>query len=82
MASVRFADIATTFPSLVGQALSLSWKASRADTTVCIAGNVLTGVFSGYGLFATTGVLSAMFAAGPTPDRVRAAPGFRSRPVA
>jgi ATP-binding cassette subfamily B protein/ATP-binding cassette subfamily C protein len=30
-------------------------------------------VFGGYALFATTGVLQALFAGGPTPDRVRAA---------
>ena len=30
-------------------------------------------MFGGYALFATTGVLQALFAAGPTPHRVRAA---------
>ena len=32
-----------------------------------------SGLFTGYALFATTGVLQALFAAGPTPGRVRAA---------
>ena len=35
--------------------------------------NLASGVFGGYALFATTGVLQALFAAGPTPHRVRAA---------
>jgi ATP-binding cassette subfamily B protein/ATP-binding cassette subfamily C protein len=73
MTTVRFSDIARTFPGLVGHALRLSWAASRTDTVVTIAGNVASGFFSGYGLLATTGVLSALFAAGPTPQRVRAA---------
>nr|BFE82881.1 hypothetical protein GCM10020093_054820 [Planobispora longispora] len=34
---------------------------------------MLGGVFTAFGLLATTGVLSALFEAGPTPDRVRAA---------
>lgn len=73
MASVRFTDVARTFPSLVGQALSLCWTASRTDTLVCVLGNLLSGVANGYGLLATTGVLSALFAEGPTPRRVMAA---------
>jgi ATP-binding cassette subfamily B protein/ATP-binding cassette subfamily C protein len=73
MTTVRFSDIARNFPGLVGHALRLSWAASRTDTIVTIAGNVASGFFSGYGLLATTGVLSALFAAGPTPQRVRAA---------
>ena len=35
--------------------------------------NLASGVFGGYALFATTGVLQALFAGGPTPHRVRAA---------
>ena len=73
MATVRFADIAKEFPGLVGQAVRLAWSVSRADTVATIALNLAGGVFAGYALFATTGVLEALFAAGPTPDRVRAA---------
>jgi ATP-binding cassette subfamily B protein/ATP-binding cassette subfamily C protein len=32
-----------------------------------------SGIFTGYALLATTGVLQALSAAGPTPHRVRAA---------
>ena len=73
MASVGFADVARRFPGLVGQAVRLGWSASRKDTAATIALNVASGVFTGFALFATTGVLEALFAAGPTPQRVRAA---------
>jgi len=73
MASVGFGDVARRFPGLVGQAIRLSWSASRLDTATALGLNVVAGVFSGFALFATTGVLEALFAAGPTPQRVRAA---------
>ncbi len=73
MASVGFRDVARRFPGLVGQAVRLGWSASRLDTAATIGLDLLSGVFAGYALFATTGVLQALFAAGPTPHRVRAA---------
>lgn len=73
MASVGFRDVARRFPGLVGQAVRLGWSASRVDTAATIALNLASGVFAGYALFATTGVLQALFAGGPTPQRVRAA---------
>jgi ATP-binding cassette subfamily B protein/ATP-binding cassette subfamily C protein len=57
----------------VGHAVRLGWSASRLDTAATIALNLVSGVFAGYALYATTGVLQALFAAGPTPQRVRAA---------
>jgi ATP-binding cassette subfamily B protein/ATP-binding cassette subfamily C protein len=73
MATVRFSDVARRFPALIGQAVSLGWSASKRDTAATITLNLASGVFGGYALFATTGVLQALFAAGPTPQRVRAA---------
>jgi ATP-binding cassette, subfamily B, bacterial len=73
MASVGFLDVARRFPGLVGQAVRLGWSASRLDTGATIALNLISGVFAGYALYATTGVLQALFAGGPTPQRVRAA---------
>ena len=73
LATVKFSDVARRFPALIGQAVSLGWSASRRDTAATIVLNLASGVFGGYALFATTGVLQALFAAGPTPDRVRAA---------
>jgi len=73
LAAVKFSDVARRFPALIGQAVSLGWSASRRDTAATIALNLASGVFGGYALFATTGVLQALFAGGPTPHRVRAA---------
>jgi ATP-binding cassette, subfamily B, bacterial len=73
MATVGFRDVARRFPSLVGQAVRLGWSASRIDTAATIGLNLISGIAGGYALYATTGVLQALFAAGPTPHRVRAA---------
>src|ERR1700761_5584887 len=73
MATVKFSDVARRFPALVAQAVRLGWSASRRDTASTLVLNLASGVFGGYALFATTGVLQALFAAGPTPHRVRAA---------
>jgi len=73
MASVRFRDVARRFPGLVGQAIRLGWSASRLDTAATITLNLVSGIAGGYALYATTGVLEALFASGPTPQRVRAA---------
>jgi ATP-binding cassette subfamily B protein/ATP-binding cassette subfamily C protein len=72
MMSVGFRDVARRFPSLVGQAIRLAWSASRLDTAATLGLNLVSGVAGGYALYATVGVLEALFAAGPTPHRVRA----------
>ncbi|MFI6740157.1 ABC transporter ATP-binding protein, partial [Nonomuraea sp. NPDC050451] len=73
MAEVGFLTIARRLPSLVAQAMRMSWGASRRDTLATITLNLLGGVFTAFGLLATTGVLTALFSEGPTPDRVMAA---------
>jgi ATP-binding cassette subfamily B protein len=73
MASTSFLAMARKFPGIVAQAIRLGNAASRRDLVATIVLNLASGVFTGYALLATTGVLQALFAAGPTPDRVRAA---------
>jgi ATP-binding cassette, subfamily B, bacterial len=73
MITVGFRDVARRFPGLVGQAIRLGWSASPLDTAATIGLNIVSGVAGGYALYATVGVLSALFAEGPTPHRVRAA---------
>ncbi|MFD2349306.1 hypothetical protein ACFSTC_07900 [Nonomuraea ferruginea] len=51
----------------------MAWRASPRDTLATVSLNLLGGVFTAFGLLATTGVLNALFSEGPTPDRVRAA---------
>ncbi|MFI7642452.1 ABC transporter ATP-binding protein [Nonomuraea sp. NPDC049400] len=62
--------IARRLPSLVAAALRMAWQASPRDTAVALAGNLAAGVFTVFGLVATSDVLASLFAAGPTPDRV------------
>jgi ATP-binding cassette, subfamily B, bacterial len=73
LAETQFLSIARQLPELIGQAIRLAWEANRRDTVATIALNVASGVLTGFALLATTGVLEALFAAGPTPHRVRAA---------
>ncbi|NRQ32692.1 ABC transporter ATP-binding protein [Nonomuraea sp. NN258] len=73
MVEVGFLTIARRLPSLVAQAMGMAWRASPRDTVATVALNLLGGVFTAFGLLATTGVLNALFSEGPTPDRVVAA---------
>ncbi|MEU7856710.1 ABC transporter ATP-binding protein [Nonomuraea sp. NPDC049141] len=73
MAEVGFLAIAKRLPSLVVQAMRMAWRASPRDTVATVTLNLLGGVFTAFGLLATTGVLGALFQEGPTPDRVMAA---------
>ncbi|MFC4006206.1 ABC transporter ATP-binding protein [Nonomuraea purpurea] len=73
MAEVGFLTIARRLPSLVRQAMRMAWEASPRDTLATITLSLVGGVFTAFGLLATTGVLTALFSEGPTPDRVMAA---------
>jgi ATP-binding cassette subfamily B protein/ATP-binding cassette subfamily C protein len=73
LAQTGFGAIARQLPGLVAQAIQLGWEANRRDTVATIGLNLVSGVLTGFALLATTGVLEALFAAGPTPERVRAA---------
>jgi ATP-binding cassette, subfamily B, bacterial len=73
LAETGFLSIARQLPELVGHALRLAWEANRRDTIAAVGLNLVSGVLTGFALLATTGVLEALFAAGPTPHRVRAA---------
>lgn len=73
LADTSFRVMVRRLPALVLQALSVAWEASRVDTALACGLQVASGVFTAFGLLATRGVLQALFAEGPTPDRVRAA---------
>ncbi|MEH1055542.1 ABC transporter ATP-binding protein [Micromonospora sp. CPCC 206171] len=72
-AHTSFRSVARRLPHLVREAVTLAWATSRRDTLAAIGLNLAAGVMTTLGLLATTGVLRELFAAGPTPDRVRAA---------
>ncbi|WP_433175134.1 ABC transporter ATP-binding protein [Actinoallomurus sp. CA-150999] len=71
--SAGLTTMARRLPALTGAALRLAWQADRLDTAAALGLNLIAGVFTAFGLLATTGVLESLFAAGPTADRVRAA---------
>ncbi|WP_182899544.1 ABC transporter ATP-binding protein [Microbispora sp. H10830] len=73
MAGLGFLTVARRLPRLIRQALGIAWEASSRDTVATVTLSTLGGVFTAFGLLATTGVLTALFQAGPTPERVRAA---------
>ncbi|HWF80349.1 MAG TPA: ABC transporter ATP-binding protein [Streptosporangiaceae bacterium] len=73
MASISFMAMLRELPNLVFQAVRLGYQASKIDMVGTITLNLASGFFTGYALLATTGVLQALFAAGPTPARVKAA---------
>ncbi|HEX2312256.1 MAG TPA: ATP-binding cassette domain-containing protein [Thermomonospora sp.] len=73
MTSTGLGTMARRLPSLIMQSARLAWRASPSDTTVTVTLNLAAGFFTAFGLLATTGVLTALFSAGPTPDRVREA---------
>jgi ATP-binding cassette subfamily B protein len=72
-ATAKFTVVARRLPALIHQALRLAWRAGPADTVATVTLNLLSGIFTAFGLLATTGVLEALLSAGPTPSRVRAA---------
>ena len=73
LAAVGFLPMLRELPRLIGQAVRLGFQASRIDLIATTTLNVASGVFSGYALYAITGVLQPLFAGGPTPARVKAA---------
>jgi ATP-binding cassette, subfamily B, bacterial len=73
LAETGLGVMARRLPALISQAVKLAWRASRLDTAATLGLNLAAGVFTAFGLLAITGVLTALFAAGPTPERVRAA---------
>jgi ATP-binding cassette subfamily B protein len=60
-------------PQLVMTAVGISWRADHVRTLIVAGATITAGVMSAFGLLATQRVLIALFAAGPTPDRVVAA---------
>ncbi|SDH27603.1 ATP-binding cassette, subfamily B/ATP-binding cassette, subfamily C [Sinosporangium album] len=73
LSDIGFVAIARKLPSLIRRALGMAWEAGPRDTIAVITLNLLSGVFTAFGLLATTGVLEALFSVGPTPERIRAA---------
>ncbi|NKZ07280.1 ABC transporter ATP-binding protein [Actinomadura latina] len=71
LAETGLGTVARRLPAVIAQAAGLAWRASRVDTIATISLNLVAGVFTAFWLLATTGVLTALFSAAPTPSRVR-----------
>ncbi|GII92731.1 ABC transporter ATP-binding protein [Sinosporangium siamense] len=73
LSGIGFLTIARRLPALIRQALAMAWEAGPRDLVATIVLTLLGGVFTAFGLLATTGALEALFSAGPTPERLKAA---------
>jgi ATP-binding cassette subfamily B protein len=60
-------------PGLISKAVRVAWRADRLRTLLVAVATVGAGSMAAFGLLATQRILIELFAAGPTPDRVRAA---------
>jgi ATP-binding cassette subfamily B protein len=73
MSQTGVVTMALRLPMLIAAVLRLGRQAAPRDLAATVVFNVVSGVFTAFGLLATTGVLAALFAAGPTPARVAGA---------
>ncbi len=62
-----------SLPAATWPVLRMIWDAAPRSATAVAIMQVASGLASAFGLFATAGVLTELFAAGPTADRVIAA---------
>ncbi|MEU6564681.1 ABC transporter ATP-binding protein [Nocardia nova] len=77
VASTGFWTMARQLPATFGRVLRECWRVNRRDTAALVLCTLLAEIGTAVGLLATTSILDQLFAAGPTPDRVRAAaPGL------
>nr|MDT0662159.1 ABC transporter ATP-binding protein [Micromonospora sp. DSM 115978] len=72
-ANATFWRMLRRLPSLLRQASGLAWRTSRAATTAVVVLHIGAGLASAVSLVNVVGVLDGLLAAGPTPDRIRAA---------
>jgi len=72
-AAASYRAVAARLPVLVVTALRLAAEAARRRTVALLLVQLASSVSGAFGLYATTGVLTPLFAGGATPDRVRAA---------
>ncbi|ACU71700.1 ABC transporter related [Catenulispora acidiphila DSM 44928] len=66
-------DALKALPRLIGMCVRLSLRADRRSTYLLIGAQLALGASTAFGLLATNGVLRALLAEGPSPQRVKAA---------
>ncbi|GAB7047463.1 ABC transporter ATP-binding protein [Catenuloplanes indicus] len=72
-ASAGFWRMLRRLPSLLAQAWRLAWESSPRITLAVVFLQLAGGAVGAVGLVSVVGVLDGLLAAGPTPERVRAA---------
>ncbi|WP_066954301.1 ABC transporter ATP-binding protein [Streptomyces lushanensis] len=70
-ATVR--QVLARLPRIVRRIGRLAWDADKGATTAVVLLQLASAAMSAFGLMASVAVLRELFAAGPTPDKVRAA---------
>jgi ATP-binding cassette subfamily B protein len=73
VAGAGLREMTAAAPRLMAIAVRWSWRASPRLTLVAAVVQLLSGVTTAFGLFATADVFTRLLAAGPTPERVLAA---------
>ncbi|WP_283257797.1 ATP-binding cassette domain-containing protein [Streptomyces lavenduligriseus] len=68
-----FGHMAAALPRMVGSVLRTGWKADRRALMGVVVAQLGQGVTAGWGLVAVNGVLTRLFADGPTADKLREA---------
>ncbi|MFF9884194.1 MULTISPECIES: ATP-binding cassette domain-containing protein [Streptomyces] len=68
-----FGHMAAALPRMVGSVLRTGWEADRRALTGVVVAQLGQGVTAGWGLVAVNGVLTRLFADGPTADKLREA---------
>ncbi|MEU2609006.1 ABC transporter ATP-binding protein [Streptomyces albus] len=71
LARMRFGQVAVALPRMVGVVLRAGWKADPRALAGLVISQIGQGVTGGFGLVAVNGVLTQLFADGPTADKLR-----------
>lgn len=72
-ASANAWAVFTGLPRWINTAIRISWRADRTRTLIVAATTLAAGLMATFGLLAAQRVLIELFAAVPTPERIRAA---------
>ncbi|MFI7104129.1 ATP-binding cassette domain-containing protein [Streptomyces sp. NPDC050161] len=68
-----FGQMASALPRMMGTVLRTGWRVDRRALAGVVAAQVGQGVTAGWGLVAVNGILTQLFAEGPTADKLREA---------
>ncbi|NSC25686.1 ABC transporter ATP-binding protein [Streptomyces albus subsp. chlorinus] len=71
LARMRFGQMAVALPRMVGVVLRAGWSADPRALAGLVIAQIGQGLTAGFGLVAVNGVLTQLFAEGPTADKLR-----------